>query len=278
MVDPATTIGAGLAIWGSKDLLLKVLGPTADYIGGEIQGLVEKCHVNLDQIFQKAAKKLGPRMEEDGSVSPRILKSIIDEGRFCDDGLTAEYYGGVLASSKSKVGRDDRGVTLLALLRELSAYQIRFHFVAYTIFHKYFKGDPSDLGMISQRIKLEMFIPWSVLNVAMDFGTDEREDKITTHCLYGLRRRDLIGSEFASGDHKNLVKTYPGIAPEGGVVVAPTIPGAELYLWAMGIEDATGHELFRMDIDSGLEGVKIKEGSQSTSSLRFGARKDVKYD
>ena len=42
MVDPNALIGGGLAALASKDLLTKLLGPTADYIGGEIKDLVEK--------------------------------------------------------------------------------------------------------------------------------------------------------------------------------------------------------------------------------------------
>ncbi|MGL6598005.1 hypothetical protein ACSZOB_09650 [Aeromonas veronii] len=106
-MDPITSVGAGLAVIGSKDLLIKILGPTADYVGGEIQGLVEKCNINLDNIFVKANKKLGARAEEDGVVSPRVLKHVLDEGRFCDNELTAEYYAGVLAASKE--GANKRG-------------------------------------------------------------------------------------------------------------------------------------------------------------------------
>lgn len=50
-MDPVTVSGAGLAVWGSKDLMTKLLGPTADYIGGEAKNLVAKCNINLDGIF-----------------------------------------------------------------------------------------------------------------------------------------------------------------------------------------------------------------------------------
>jgi hypothetical protein len=86
-IDPETAkvaIGGGLAVLGSKDLLLKILGPSADYVGGEVKNFVEKCNINLDGIFSRAARKLGDRIDEPGSVSPRVLKDIMDEGRFCD--------------------------------------------------------------------------------------------------------------------------------------------------------------------------------------------------
>lgn len=37
-------IGTGLAIIGGKELIVKVAGPTADYIGNEAKILVEKMH------------------------------------------------------------------------------------------------------------------------------------------------------------------------------------------------------------------------------------------
>lgn len=56
-MDPLTITGAGLAVLGSKDLLVKLLGPSADYLGGEIAGFVQKCNVNLDSVFVRATKK-----------------------------------------------------------------------------------------------------------------------------------------------------------------------------------------------------------------------------
>lgn len=77
-MDPISTVGAGLAVIGSKDILVKILGPTADYVGGEVKNFVAKCNVNLDSIFIRAQKKLGDRINEDGRVSPRVLKHVID--------------------------------------------------------------------------------------------------------------------------------------------------------------------------------------------------------
>ena len=77
-MDPNTAVGTGLAILGSKPLLERLLGPTADYLGGELQGLVQKCNINLDRIFQAATRKLGQRLDTKGEVSPRVLKHVAD--------------------------------------------------------------------------------------------------------------------------------------------------------------------------------------------------------
>lgn len=61
----------------------------------------------------------------------RALKSIIEKGRFCEDEITSEYYGGLLASSRTEDGEDDRAVGYLNVVSKLSVSQIRFHYVAY---------------------------------------------------------------------------------------------------------------------------------------------------
>lgn len=68
----ASIITTTAAIISSKDLLKKILGPSADYIGGEIKGLVEKCNINLNNIFSNAKQKLGDRINDNGQVSPRV--------------------------------------------------------------------------------------------------------------------------------------------------------------------------------------------------------------
>src|SRR5262245_38631145 len=146
MIEPTTAIGTGLAVLASKEVLTRLLGPTADYVGGEIKGFVQKCNVNLGNIFLNATLKAGKSLDEKRTVNPRVLKHVIDEGRFCEDKLTAEYYGGILASARSEDGRDDRGVTLLATVKDLSVYQLRFHFVFYSIVSRLFHGKGFNLG------------------------------------------------------------------------------------------------------------------------------------
>ena len=133
MPDSLTTLGTGLVVLGSKDILTKMLGPSAEYIGEVTKGLVEKCNINLDNIFSKAKRRLGNKIEDPGIVNPRVLKHVLDEGRFCEDELTAEYYGGLLASSRTKEGRDDRASRSLNVLKKnkkglLTEYQRSFSF------------------------------------------------------------------------------------------------------------------------------------------------------
>jgi hypothetical protein len=72
----STGIGAGLALYGGKDLLLKLLGPTADYFGEEIKNNVEKQNENLKRIFTASIDILGEKIDQPGQVSPRVLKRV----------------------------------------------------------------------------------------------------------------------------------------------------------------------------------------------------------
>lgn len=142
-MDTATGLTVlGTAV-GSAKIVEKLLGPTADYVGGGIKDWTEKRVNNVSRIFSIAATRLGGRIEEEGAVPPKVLKGILDEGSFCDDELSAEYFGGVLASSRTGVSRDDRGAAYIAMLGRLSAYQIRAHYCFYHIFKRLFDGTRS---------------------------------------------------------------------------------------------------------------------------------------
>ena len=265
-MDPVTIAGTGLAVWGSKDLMTKLLGPTADYIGGEAKNFVAKCNINLDNIFRKATEKLNDRLETEGSVNPRVLKHIVDEGRFCEDDLTSEYYGGILASSRSGNGRDDRGVTLLATIKDLSVYQLRFHYIFYSIINNIYNGEKVNLGDLNECKKLKVFIPFRVYAKAMAFSADENADNILSHSLFGLEKHSLI-TGFSSGGAEFLQKRTPQI-PEDGIIASPTLPGAELFLWAVGLSGASGRELLEVQITGGIEDLVIEEGPVSIEKLK----------
>jgi hypothetical protein len=115
-MDPLTVAGTGLAVLGSKEVIVKLLGPTADYIGTGLRHYTEKGAVNLRRIFANGVRKVGPSLEQEGQVPPKVLKGILTDGYFCEDELGAEYFGGLLASSRSVVARDDRGAAIIALI------------------------------------------------------------------------------------------------------------------------------------------------------------------
>ena len=238
-MDPGTGLTIlGSAIGGAK-LVEKLLGPTADYVGSGLRSWAEKRVKNVGRIFEKAAEKLGDKINKPGSVPPRVLKEILDEGSYCDDELTAEYFGGVLASSRGGTSRDDRAASYLKLTSELSAYQIRFHYVSYMAWRALFTGSGMRPTFNEDLEKMWLFLPSSFLNIAMDFTTDEPAADILMHCMAGLKRHDLINlSHWGNPEHVNPLnkqRNWCEVSSEWGLCVEPTQYGIDYWLWAVGL-------------------------------------------
>jgi len=252
MFDPNAVVGGGLALLASKDLLTKLLGPAAEYIGGEIKGLVEKGNLNIGDIFIKAYRKLGSDVEQPGAVNPRVLKNIFEDGRFCEDELAREYFAGVLASSRTKDGKDDRGVTNAKLVSNLSSYQIRTHYIFYTLLRRAFLPYGSIVSSDTHRGMMIIYIPSKTYYSGMGsllVPSDDREKiSVLAHSMNGLRRNDLIEDEYVYGARERFLSRTLTAGSKGfglnkrvlceyGISFQPTPSGMEFYLWAHGLGD-----------------------------------------
>ena len=234
MPEPITTVGIGaIAAYLGKDGLQKLLGPTADYLGGELQEFTKKRIENVGKIFSKAEEKLGENIETPGYVPPKVLKTIVNEASYCEDEVAVEYFGGILASSRTELGRDDRGARIAKILDGMSTYQIRSHYVIYSLIKKIF----SDSGYMynqDDRHKMQLFIPMHIYIASMQFDGKELQQfgAILNHALFGLNNDDLIeGFQYGPQEH---IKKHFSDASADGIVVAPSAFGAELYLWGYG--------------------------------------------
>ncbi|MDF4932282.1 hypothetical protein P3556_24170, partial [Vibrio parahaemolyticus] len=67
MAEPITTVGMGaIAAYLGKDGIAKLLGPTAEYLGGELREFTQKRVQNVGKIFSKAEEKLGDNINSNG--------------------------------------------------------------------------------------------------------------------------------------------------------------------------------------------------------------------
>lgn len=264
MVDPvsATVVGGGLAVLASKDLLNKLLGPSADYIGGEAKNFVEKQHHNVNRIFRSALTKLGDKADQPGTVAPRVLKNVLDEARFCEDELAAEYFGGILASSRTKEGRDDRGVAIAQVVKGLSVYQIRTHYIFYRIVKSLFDGSGLNLQVPSEARQASVLLPHSVWVDAMGFSKHEDDHLVANHVALSLKRLDLI-AHAAWGSEDFLKSEGLREVDSDGVVFAPTGFGAELFQWAHGRGDLSPAQLLDESVTlPDQAGIVIPDGAR----------------
>jgi hypothetical protein len=249
-MDPGTGLTIlGSAIGGAR-LVEKMLGPTAEYIGEGIKNWTERRVNNVARIFSIARDKLGKRIEEPGAIPPRVLKEILDEGSFCDDPLTAEYFGGVLASSRSDTSRDDRGVFWASLVTRLSSYQVRSHFLVYRAIYERFARQ--DIKIEDWLTHLPILLPFSSYIRSMEFSQDEigQIDSLLAHSFYGLNKEGLV-ENFHCGSSEFLKKIrsfIKNIPEEGGIFITPSVLGIELFLWAHGHGNQPPSAFFRLDL------------------------------
>ncbi len=260
-IDPNTALGGGLAILASKEILNQMLGPTAEYIGEEAKHLVEKASNNLGQIFQKATKKLGSKLNESGVVNPRVFKQVWQEGAFIEDALAAEYFGGLLAAARSPDGKDDRALSLISTVRDLSVYDLKLHFLIYTLIRQMFVGKSFSVTVQEDRVSTGLCIPFRVYLKAMGLKNDPSAMELLGHSIITLTKQELIDHRFAMGNADRL-KSYCKEATEAGIVVIPSFFGAELFFYAHGhAESRLDHFLYpELAFDSEYE-LDIEEGT-----------------
>ncbi|MEX1136827.1 MAG: hypothetical protein WEB89_07985 [Balneolales bacterium] len=249
-------VGTGLTVLGSAigsaKLIEKILGPTADYVGEGLKEFTEKRVNNIKRIFEIAHKQLGEKIEEDGQVPPRVLKGVLDEGSFIEDELSAQYFGGVLAASRSSFKNDDRGTSFISLITKLSSYQLRLHFVLYSLLRKNFINHRLNIASANHRRELKMYIDLFSLELSFETDSMKQFDSILQHSAFGLNRETLI-ENFAFGTPKNLLEYYPNPndtdLKDDSFVFTPSAFGVELFLWAHGKSDISLDWFFSRSVE-----------------------------
>ncbi len=234
MADPITV---AIAAYLGKDGVQKILGPTADYLGEELKAFTQRRINNVRKIFSNSKKKLGSRLDSPGQVPPRVLKAVINEGSYSEDPVILEYFGGVLASSRTEIGRDDRGARIIKILDNLSAYQIRTHYLLYSTIAHLFSNSGKEFGLSENRAQMQVFLPLESYVNSMAFTQPEWDNpQIFVHIWHGLSSDNLIANQWRSGDRETLQKIAKNV-PGDGIICQPSTLGAELFLWGFGHGD-----------------------------------------
>lgn len=239
LIEGSTQLGLAYVLLNSE-LSKRVLGPTSDYLGDELKLFTQKRINNIKRIFENADKKMNV---EKGSVPPKVLRSIINEGSYCDDDLSVEYFGGLLASSKSEISRDDRGTYYASMVMNLSAYQIRTHYIFYHTVKELFDGTELNIGIERERKKMIVYMPMDEYSAAMDFAEKEDKNTIVAHSIVGLIKESLLDKYYAIIG-SDVIKEFSDEIEKPGVVFQPSSIGVELFIWAHGRKDLSVQEFF----------------------------------
>lgn len=233
MSDQLNPVVIGSLI-GSAELVKLVFGPSFQYLGDNLKSFVQKRIENTSTIIGKTEKNLKNKKElNDSGIDPLLIKSLIDYGSFCEDDLVQEYLAGLLTTSRIGLNNDNRAYSYSKLLETLSVYQIRSHYIIYTIFHKLFLDMNINLGIMENRAKLQTFIPFSQFLPFVLFTNEEKliANSIIDHSLYGLIRNSLIEVSLIKGSKEHIAQTaYGKPLVEDGIVIQPSMLGIELFL------------------------------------------------
>jgi hypothetical protein len=233
-------VGTGIAILGPSAITLKLLGPTADYVGEGVKSWAQNRVENVQRIFNATEHKVEEEaLSQPGAVPPRVLKGILDEGSFREDEVGVEYFAGLLAGSRSPGGYDDRGATTIAVLDGMSTFQLRAHYVLYRAAQAVAARHPevdwyawSTRGRVTHlAVPLEAFI--SALSVPAESRMSVNGALI--HVLNGLERLGLIGAGRAAGTPDVLRMVWRNVDwPTSCLVFEVSDFGVELFCAAHG--------------------------------------------
>lgn len=249
MIEPGTGLTIlGSAIGGAK-VIEKILGPTSEYIGEQLKEWTRKKVANTAKIFKNAENKLGEKINQEGKVPPKVLKGILEEGAWCEEDLQVEYFGGVLASSRSGISRDDRGAYFVSLISRLSTYQLRAHYLFYHLIKQQFNGEAINIHDGNNWSNLQMFVSYDTFYKSMDFSEEEVNNwgNILSHAIWGLDKEELL-TGFSYGSKDFIKKTFTEVKTDG-IIYMPTKIGVELFMWAYGHGQDNANDFFNHELE-----------------------------
>ena len=264
-MDPGTGLTILGSAIGSAKLVEKLLGPTSDYLGEGLKNYTEKAHKNLGRIFRRSVEILGDRINEPAQVSPKVLSRVVREGVFTENRLAAEYFGGIMAASRTPNKDDDRGAYYLDIVSRLSSFQIRAHYLLYAAIKQTYNGADVDLALGDRRSTYcRTFVPADEL--AKGMGLDDRVNLecLLHHIFDGLSKECIIESDWHYGDLRyKLPHEHPLLKQYGNLYVPreedwlvygqglsffPAGLGVELFTWAHGRSDVNVSDFLKESI------------------------------
>ena len=186
----------------------------------------------------------------------------------CESELETECLGGVLASSRTEISRDDRAASLIALIGRLSTYQLRTHYIMYALAQRALAGQAVTVGESNVRDRAgAFFLPHDDWVGAMALSAAEHHewDSISGHIFNGLMREGLMDERFAYGSPETLRDFAPWRTfPAQGFVYTISMLGIELFTAAHGLTEPAlkvfldpGKCSINEDIDLGAGSFKL---------------------
>ncbi len=205
------TTGTALAIAN------KLLGKTADEISKDISSLYSK---GRDKIVDFATKKI-TNIDDGKQANLRVARDVFWGGSFTEEAICAEYFGGILASSRSDDGKDDSGVYYVDIIKSLSSTQLHLHYVLYRSLNKLLLSDNTkntlNVGQGTELYTIKLYMSAIELSsVGLNIDID----------LEALYRKGLIHEYKTDGHTFNDAQDQSKSLPY--VMIVPTTLGIQL--------------------------------------------------
>lgn len=135
--------------------LQKAFGPVLTELGDDLRRLYA---VGRDKILAAAYKKI-ENIEDGKQANLRVARDVLWNGAFSDDDICAEYFGGILAASRSEDGKSDDSIQFSDVIKSLSSKQLHLHYVIYNCLNKLWIGSEKPLN-VAQGAEVERQSVW----------------------------------------------------------------------------------------------------------------------
>ena len=216
-------LGLPVGIVAAAALGLKwVAGPSLQAVG---KAFGEWTDIRTRNLLRLGARLNSRSDESPGTVPPRLLYRVLEDGSWLDDDVAQEYLAGILVGARSP--GDEDGVFLANLISTLTSTQLRVHFAMYAALAA---GAPTfDIGIRSQATDHGV---WAPIDAFRDFVAGDKsgiEERLVFAAL-ALEHAGLIdviavgGPEMFAQD-----EFFDREPPRASFVAIGTVMGAALY-------------------------------------------------
>ena len=192
--------------------LRAVLGPTLAEIGGDIGKLYAK---GRDNIVSAASRKIVD-IDDGKRANLRVARDVLWNGAFADDDICAEYFGGILASSRSDDGKSDEAIQFVDVIKSMSSSQLRMHYIVYNSLNR---------SLVSTRENINVAQSNEIQNCELCFAALEldKEHGLRVDTDPNVLHRVGLLWQYETGVHSQGGKALPYLS------VHPTTFGVLVY-------------------------------------------------
>jgi hypothetical protein len=173
----------------------RLLGPTLDAVGADLQNVYEAARNKL----LNAALRKTPNVEDGKRANIRVAHGVLTSGAFSDSEICAEYFGGILAASRTEEGQNDDAIQFVEVTKSLSSKQLHLHYVIYNRLNKLFVSRGVQVNVAMGKELDQHHVCFSTVELGlMNLKVDTDLNILHNHGLvsqYGTRVETLDGNK-----------------------------------------------------------------------------------